>query len=608
MAVEGTVNLGDESATKADEAEKGMITAAQQPAVFRFIAKDRIPPNLRWKDLGFSVAVANGRKQILTGVSGELLPGKLTCILGPSGSGKTTLLNILSGRMGQGGRFKAERSGEITLNGTAAEPTKHQHVFGYVMQEDSLYATETPREILDFAARLRLQGVQASQSGELISDMIHSLGLEECADTFAGNEMIKGISGGQKKRTSIGAELITNPAITFLDEPTSGLDTAAAYRVIAILKELTNAGQSVMCTIHQPSSEIFQLFDQAIFLARGQMIYQGPPSGIRPHFASLGHACHEEYNPADFVMFMVETADGEKFDQVTKGCTHTFTEEAASPKDYELPQRPKGKGFFTELRELTKRQCRNTVRDKATLGGRFGLSIFLNLIFSFIFWQVGKENSDYQLQSHSGALTMVGINAMFACTQPSILQFPSERPVFLREHASQMYGVLPYFFSKTGVELVLLVLQVTVVWLIDYWAMGFQGSLIVHIAGTFLIGTACSSLGLMLGCSIKEVKTAVEAIPLAFVPQILFAGFFIRMEQIPVVLRWLQYICPLKWGMNILLINEFKDSKFKGGLLERNDINEDHVWIYVGVLIGLVCFYRGVGMILLSKKAKTLYG
>eukprot|EP00930_Biecheleria_cincta_P037390 TRINITY_DN2565_c0_g2_i2.p1 TRINITY_DN2565_c0_g2~~TRINITY_DN2565_c0_g2_i2.p1 ORF type:complete len:619 (-),score=111.21 TRINITY_DN2565_c0_g2_i2:13-1830(-) len=588
------------------DVEKAAEHAGEGPAVFKFI-QGRESAYLAWKDLSYSVKTKTGQKQILKGMSGDLEPGKLTCILGPSGSGKTTLLNLLSGRVGAGGRFSAQIAGEISLNAIPITPSNQQHVFGYVMQEDSLFATETPKEILTFSAKLRLHGVNKEEVESLTNDMIESLGLKECANTYAGNDMIKGISGGQKKRTSIGAELITNPAITFLDEPTSGLDTAAAYNVCNVLKQLANAGQSVMCTIHQPSSEIFQLFDSAIFLARGQVIYQGPPAGIRQYFDQLGCTCPLDYNPADFVMFLVEGADESKFEKLVTGFVPQLKDMSATT-GLEIPPRTAGKGFCVELSTLVGRSLRSVGRDKPALGGRFGLSIFLNVIFSFIFWRVGDDDADHSMQSHMGALTMVGINSMFSCTQPTLLAFPSERPVFLREYASQMYGVVPYFLSKTVVEIVLLGLQCTIVWLIDYWMMGFRGNFLVHLGGSVLIGLSCSSLGLMLGCSISNVQTAVEVAPLALVPQILFAGFFIQMEQIPEALRWLQYLCSLKWGMNILLVNEFGDDEVGMKMLERNDVNKDDVGLYVGILCLLIVLFRFVGMLLLRSKGRTLYG
>jgi len=601
--------MGDEANADQDLEAK----TPKSPAVFKFISSDTTSSNLKWNDVDLSVQTKKGRKEILKRVTGYLNSGELTCILGPSGSGKTTLLNVLSGRMGAGGRFNTQIGGTITADGTSIHPTKAQHLFGYVMQEDSLYATESPREVFEFSARLRLRDIDESNLSMVLEDMISSLGLSECANTMVGNEMVKGISGGQKKRTSIGAELITNPRITFLDEPTSGLDTAAAFQVVSVLKELTKAQMSVMCTIHQPSSEIFQLFDSAIFLARGQVVYQGPPSGIRAHFSTLGFTCPDEYNPADFVMFLVGSAGEEQFAKLVTGMQSSFLmgEAKEATNAGTVPDPPPSKGFFVQFKALVSRQLRNAIRDKASLGGRFGLTLFMNAIFSVIFFQVGKlDKSDYDIQSHMGAVTMVGINAMFGCTQPALLAFPSERPVFLREYASQMYGVIPYLLSKTAVELVMLILQVFEMWLINYWMMGFHGNFFLMVGGSALIGAASASLGLLLGCTVPDVKTAIEIVPAVFVPQILFAGFFIKMDQIPVVLRWLQYVCSLKWGMNVLLIAEFDKSGNSGGakLLDQNNIEPTHLTLYILILFGVIVVCRLAAGMLLLKKAKTLYG
>jgi ABC-type multidrug transport system ATPase subunit len=612
------------SGTAFEDAKRRSLQGS--PAVFSHI-KGAQAGSLAWKDVCYSVKVPKGRKEILKNVSGQLQPGKLTCILGPSGSGKTTLLNVLSGRVAPGGRFDGQIAGDIRLNGTTVQTWANPHLFGYVMQEDSLYATETPREILNFSAALRLEGLSSKELAPLVEDMLSALGLQECANTMAGSDIIKGISGGQKKRTSIAAELITNPAITFLDEPTSGLDTAAAYKVVCVLKELAKAQQSVMATIHQPSSEIFELFDHCIFIARGEIVYQGLPSGIRAHFLGFGHECPKDYNPADFVMFTLEMADEATFKLLIDGWNRA-SQRQPDPERGDagaLPLRPKGVGLCKELVLLAKRQYRNTIRDKATLGGRFGLTIFLNLLFSLIFLGVGNlDDDDWELQSHLGALTMVGINAMFGAVQPAILSFPAERPVFLREYASQMYGVVPYFMSKSIVEFVLLIFQTAAAWLIDYWLMGFHGPIHIHIIAFFLVGAASSSIGLFFGCSIPDIKTAMEVTPLAFVPQILFAGFFIKMEQIPVFLRWFQYICGLKWGINIAYANELgKDGvydkfdedtldgmmnrKIIDSVLDANDVDKDQVWLYFVVLAAIIVIFRILSMVKLRSAGKSLY-
>eukprot|EP00429_Kryptoperidinium_foliaceum_P086743 CAMPEP_0176189528 /NCGR_PEP_ID=MMETSP0121_2-20121125/3476_1 /TAXON_ID=160619 /ORGANISM="Kryptoperidinium foliaceum, Strain CCMP 1326" /LENGTH=621 /DNA_ID=CAMNT_0017528135 /DNA_START=34 /DNA_END=1899 /DNA_ORIENTATION=+ len=590
-------------------------TSKSDARIFTFIDRSKPSATLEWEGLGFIVQAQKGRKEILKGISGDLRPGELTCILGPSGSGKTSLLNILAGRVRPGGKSKAEIPGRVALNGEQIQPYANQQLFGYVMQDDALLGTMTPREVLQFSAKLRLTHNSGESDESLIEDLLQSMSLSKCADTMVGNELIKGISGGERKRTAVGAELITNPEITFLDEPTSGLDTGAAYDVITLLKQLASMNRSVLCTIHQPSSEIFQLFDQAIFLVGGEVAYHGPPSGIRSHFSAIGLNCPEDYNPADFVIFSIQTDDEEQVKKITKAGAASKRPSPA-PTGAKLPTVPPRKGFFTELASLASREAKNVLRDKGTLGARFGSTIFLALIYSLVFFQIGSQDpadsklvdrESYDMQSHAGALTMLGISGMFGSAQPLLLTFAAERPVFIRESSSNMYGTLPYFLSKTAIELPLLAAQVTVQWLVAYWMMAMQGNFGLHILGTFLISLAAASTALLAACLVKDAKQAMEAAPGLFVPQILFAGFFIKMELIPVWMRWLQYICSLKWGMNILLHTEFKDVPGGPMLLEFNDVDEDYMWLYYLVLVLIAVGFRSLAAIALTRKAKAFY-
>uniref|UniRef100_A0A7S4LQW6 ABC transporter domain-containing protein n=1 Tax=Oxyrrhis marina TaxID=2969 RepID=A0A7S4LQW6_OXYMA len=595
-----------------------------QVKVFQNITKEA--PHLTWDNLGFSVTVKGQPKQILKGVSGEVKPGQCTAILGPSGSGKTSLLNILAGRVKPKRGFSI--TGDVCLAGTPVDPVEHQRIFGYVMQEDSLYATSTPREIMSFSAKMRLPVSQAADAPKLTEDLLESLGLSNCANSMVGSELIKGISGGEKKRTAIGAELITNPEILFLDEPTSGLDSYAAFNVISILRQLAHQKQVVLCTIHQPSSEILHLFDSVVFLAQGNIIYQGPPTEIRSYFEARGHPCHTDFNPADFVMFLIQTAKQEEIDALVKAWQERVEDikrERSAEVHRGITKEELAKlgtqshGFFAELAALFPREVRNTFRDKATLGARFGVSTLLNIIYSSIFWGVGDTDSlEYDLQSHSGAITFFCIGGMFSAAQPLLLTFPFERPVFLREHSSGMYGVAPYFVSKMLAELPLHLLVSILTYLIGYWSCGFNGSFIGLVLGTWAISSVAASTALLVGSSVADIKKGLELVPAIFVPQILFAGFFIKIELIPEFLRWLQYACFLKWGVNIVLTEEFKDidkclptmGACQDGptFLESSlDTSEDTYWLNWGILIGLFVVFRITAAAGLKGKAKALY-
>ena len=202
-----------------------------------------IPPPLspsQWNNLSFHALAKDKsiKRTILNETFGTLPSASLTAILGTSGSGKSSLLNILAGRMSSTSTVLVE--GAVSVDGQLIDPVEYRKNIAYVMQDDCLLKTATPREALTFSATLRL-GVKKNkeQISEIVNAMLAALGLEQCADTFIGDQLSKGISGGERKRTAIGVELVTSPSLVFLDEPTSGLDAYAAYKCIELLKKIS---------------------------------------------------------------------------------------------------------------------------------------------------------------------------------------------------------------------------------------------------------------------------------------------------------------------------------------------------------------------------------
>jgi ABC-type multidrug transport system ATPase subunit len=223
--------------------------------------------------------------------------------LRPSGAGKSSLLNILAGRASSHGRVTVQS--DIRLNNYSVDPTNMEvrHYIAFVAQDDSLQVTSTPREAIRFSAKLRLSSsLTDNDLDQLTQRVLNELGLNSCADTIVGGALIKGISGGERKRTSVGVELVTKPALIFLDEPTSGLDSFSAVQLCQVLKKVANAGASVLFTIHQPSSEIFSSFDRLILLNKGRVMYQGTVQNVPTYFGERGHPNPPRYNPADWCM------------------------------------------------------------------------------------------------------------------------------------------------------------------------------------------------------------------------------------------------------------------------------------------------------------------
>ncbi|KAK3414135.1 hypothetical protein EUGRSUZ_I02640 [Eucalyptus grandis] len=253
---------------------------------------------LTWEDVWVMVSnKSKGVKPILQGVTGYARPGELLAIMGPSGCGKSTLLDALAGRLSSNTR----QTGDILVNGH-----KQALAYGtsaYVMQDDVLIATLTVREAVYYTAQLQLPDyIPISEKRERAETAIKEMGLQDAMDTRIGGWGTKGLSGGQKRRVSICLEIVTRPKLLFLDEPTSGLDSAASYYVmsrIASLGQRDGIRRLIIASIHQPSSEVFQLFHNLCLLSSGRTVYFGPASAATEFFALNGYPCPSLQNPSD---------------------------------------------------------------------------------------------------------------------------------------------------------------------------------------------------------------------------------------------------------------------------------------------------------------------
>lgn len=563
------------------------------------------------------------KKNILNDISGSLKGGEVCALMGPSGAGKTSLLNVLAGRVRSRGKVLV--NGNILLDGLPVSGSSLWKRIAYVMQQDILTPTQTVRESLWFSANLRLPNTYTREDKQqMVEKMLKDLGLEKCADTFIGDDMIRGVSGGEKKRTCVGIELIMKPKLIFLDEPTSGLDSYAAHNVVMRLKDMAHHdGCNVLCTIHQPSSEVFHLFDRTMVLRSGKLFYFGSLPGLSESLHSAGKGCPNEFNLADHVMFVLQTESGDALDKIEASMKgdQTMAEEPSMPNDKSamtLKMDGAHAGFCTQLYALSKREAQNVWRDKAGLIASVMVPLILNVFFACIFFQVGDNTrSGWSAGSHFGGMTQVAIGGMFGAAQPLLLKFPLDRGIFLREYATQTYEAAPYFIAKSMVELPQTFLNAAITWAAAYFLMGLQGSFIMYVLIFWLTGIAAASTALLVGCIASNAEVAQQAAPAVFVPQLLFAGFFIQAEQIPIWLRWAQYTCALKYGMNLNIMNEFGAETIKDWPLEQqmevtkfiymNEINVDHGWIYAGILLAIVAVVRMLSVFALAKRAAAFF-
>mmetsp|Transcript_25681 Transcript_25681/g.82935 ORF Transcript_25681/g.82935 Transcript_25681/m.82935 type:complete len:560 (+) Transcript_25681:80-1759(+) len=375
-----------------------------------------LPISMEWSDISVTVRVGGmlktkALKQILAPTSGSASPGDLLAIMGPSGSGKTTLLDALANRIAS-----SKVEGTVTFNGSAFSASeRHQHI-SYVSQDDSLLGVFTVTETLQQAARFCYGYSQSSaQLKAVIEEAIETVGLRSAAHTVVGDIFRKGLSGGQKRRLSLAVELVKKPSILIIDEPTSGLDSASAYGIMHNLTLLCKVGHTIVTTIHQPSSEIYQMFDQFMLLSRGKTLYSGPASGSVGHFSAMGYPCPEYNNPADFFLSLVNndfplhpcdlTAVESAYQSsaILKAALDKISSVRASPTPV-LPSAAKLMGVGADFVTLCKRNLTNNMRNPGIYWVRFAMYTMLSLMIGFMYWDLGDARTASSITSRVSVL------------------------------------------------------------------------------------------------------------------------------------------------------------------------------------------------------------
>lgn len=546
---------------------------------------------------------------------------------------KTSLLNILAGRASSNKTLSI--SSDVRLSNYQVDPTSIdvRKRIAFVAQDDSLQTTATPREAIRFSAKLRNPRSTSDEDVEkLTSHMLAALALDQCADVLVGGALLKGISGGERKRTSVGVELVTSPTLVFLDEPTSGLDSFNAVQLCQLLKRVAEAGSSVLFTIHQPSSEIFSSFDRLILLNMGRVMYQGPVTEVAAYFEARGHPSPPNYNPADWIMRVALTSSIEELEQAgffpkdkrTLGSPLSGSAREAFGLQESVNENASDRppGLLSQTKLLLLREFKNLIRATHALKTRIRMTLMISGFIGFLFFEVADLPYDQfiNLQSSFGAILMALMANVFSTALPSLVAFPEERPVFLREYSTNHYSVLSYFLSRLSMELLVTAVQVTISTVITYFLVGFNADYGIYWSGIYLMACASTALGVLIGSSVENPSVAVEYLPAVFMPQILFSGFFIPPGLMPDWLSWLTNIMPLSYGVRLVVGSEFDGScpdivspitnttiNNCDIILENIDANVDDFWWYYLVLLSLFVFFRLLALFVLERKAQQFY-
>lgn len=446
---------------------------------------------IAWEKVSFEVRIKDPEskklvvKPILKEVTGEALPGELVVLMGPSGAGKSTLLDCIAGR-------NTSCSGSILVNGFSWSKAIAKHTC-YVMQDDLFHANLTVAEHLTFQAHLRMgKQMSAADRSKRVQTVISELGLTKVTNTPIGDAIVKGLSGGQRKRLSFATEMLTNPSLLFVDEPTSGLDSFMAETVVRQMRDLARRGRTVIATIHQPSSDLFELFDRLYLLVDGSTVYDGKAAASIEYFASQGLQCPSFMNPTDYFMKQLVVMDDqpdskERVNRLVQAWSDRRSTQPQDPNRVAMHRKATGQGsdsmfhssneirlgFFGQLVVLCQRNALRLVRDMVGFRARFGSSIIVALISGLVFF--GLDLNQRGIQDFTGAIFFLATFQMMSAANPEFVTVPLEIPLILREHNSGIYHALTWYLAKNVSELPLQFVFPMLFLLPTYFMIGFGG-------------------------------------------------------------------------------------------------------------------------------------
>ncbi|XP_065870872.1 pleiotropic drug resistance protein 2-like isoform X2 [Euphorbia lathyris] len=560
------------------------VTAPEKNTVKRGMALPFQPLSLAFDNVNYYVdmpaemknqGVEEDRLQLLRDVSGAFKPGVLTALVGVSGAGKTTLMDVLAGRK-TGGYVE----GSISISGYPKRQETFARISGYCEQNDIHSPHVTVYESLVYSAWLRLAKDINSKTRKLfVEEVMDLVELKSLRNSIVGLPGVDGLSTEQRKRLTIAVELVANPSIIFMDEPTSGLDARAAAIVMRTVRNTVDTGRTVVCTIHQPSIDIFEAFDELLLMKRGgQVIYAG----------QLGHQSHklveyfesvpgvpkitDGYNPATWMLDISSTAaesqlnldfaeiyDKSELYQRNQELIKQLSSPAPGSKDLYFPTKY-SQDFFTQCKACFLKQHWSYWKNPQYNAIRFSMTMAVGIIFGLIFWDKGQKTKE-----ETDVLNLVG--AMYSAVMflggtntSAVMSIVSvERTVFYRERAAGMYSELPYAFAQVAIEAIYVAFQTLMYSIVLYAMIGFPWKVENFLWFYFFVFMSFmyfTLYGMMLLALTPGHQIAMILMSFFLSFWNLFSGFLIPRTQIPIWWRWYYWASPTAWTIYGLITSQ----------------------------------------------------
>ena len=541
--------------------------------------------------------------------------------MGPSGSSKTTLLDVLAGRKTVG-----DISGTLRFAGHPASRTFLRRYTGYVEQFDTLLANLTVAEMLMYTAELKNPlATPAATKVARVNAVIEQLALAPCRDVRIGSSLARGVSGGQAKRVNIGIALVTSPRVLFLDEPTSGLDSFTANEVMTVVKGLVKTGITICATIHSPTPYCFNLFDRLMILLRGKVVYAGENGHAAveyferafpevPRFSANGRSGGKGgdnnnnnsssnttvfHNRAEWIVDVTTKADRDGLggDFADAYASSELAAANAAAVARMLSERvPVSATVAAELatksgtttpawwgvRTLLKYRMARDYRDASFLGPRIADKAILSLIIMSLYWRVGADHSQSNVNNLTAVLFLWAIMPGYTASAyvPALVL---ERSLFVRERADGLYRPVTYLLSKMIEELVIAFFNTLVFGAVVFFPCKLAGSF-PHFWAVYFTTTATGiALGYAIASAAPNMDVANAALPAYVTTLLFFVGLLLRPQDQPKYWRWYSYVDFLKYAWQAQMVNQFEGEQTLraldgGSILDFYSIGDANKW------------------------------
>lgn len=543
---------------------------------------------------------------ILRDVSLTAYPSQILAIVGPSGAGKSTLLDILAART-------SPTNGSILLNSSPIKPSSFRKLSAYVPQHDACIPTLTVYETFVFSARLLVP--KTSQIETVVTALLGELRLNHLANTRLGH----GLSGGERRRVSIGLSLLHDPAVLLLDEPTSGLDSNSAFNVMQILKAIAvSRHRTVVLSIHQPSFKILSTIDRILLLSKGTVVHHGTLSSLQTFLLSNGFTVPPQLNALEYTMEILNQLHDCKPITPPSLPASPNDDSATTASDNEAKNMIRYRSSrLQEIYALYNRFWKIIYRTRQLLLTNALEALIVGLVLGTIYINIGYDKQGIEKRSGLFAFTLT---FLLSSTTETLPIFINERPIILRETSSGVYRLSSYLLANTLVFLPYL-LAIAIIYSVSiYFLVGLCASwqafayfvlviwIIVLMANSFVLFLSSLAPNYIAGTSLVTIFLG------AF---FLFSGYFIKQDSMPKYWLFMHFFSMYKYALDALLINEYsclisrcmiwyeenKTCMVTGGdVLQNRGLHERQRWTNIYFLIGFFVLYRVFCFIVLIRR------